>query len=79
MAIELAELSGADSVLFVYILEWSHEIDISEGFLANLVDEKMKHTVNLDYLLVGPYHPGYEADRTQRQPGGGQRVSETLI
>ena len=53
MAIELAELSGADSVLFVYVLEWRHEVDVSEGFLANLVDEKMNHIISLDYLLVG--------------------------
>jgi len=53
MAIELAELTGADSVLFVYIRDWRHEVDVSEGFLANLVDERMNHHIDLDYLLIG--------------------------
>ena len=53
MAVELTELSGADSVLFVYVLDWSHKIDVSEGFFQNLVDERMNHMINLDYMLVG--------------------------
>lgn len=53
MASELIEMSGADSVLFVYVLEWGHKIDTSEGFLSNMIDDKKNHTINLDYLLVG--------------------------
>jgi len=143
MAIELAGLSSADSVLFVFIEEWRHQVDSSEGYFSNWVDAKMNHYIDLDYLLigaegdtlwrarkrveytrggggffseiwnakhkasdeeidtaiardvnrlmiearrtknemtgswfpgypmlVGPYHPAYEADRTRRQPGG---------
>ena len=52
MAIELAAFSGADSVLFVQIVSWNHEVNHSEGYFSNMVDEKMDHSVGLDYQLV---------------------------
>lgn len=53
LAVELADLTGADSVLFVFVYAWYHKLDTSEGFLSNWVDQKMNHEIDLDYLLVG--------------------------
>lgn len=78
MAIELTEMSGADSVLFVYVLQSSHKVDVSEGFLKNLVDERMNHTINLDYLLASD--SGETLWRTRKKViytrGGGSFLQE---
>lgn len=51
-AINIAEFTGVDAVLFVQVLSWNHKVNTSEGFFANLVDSKMDHSVGFDYQLV---------------------------
>jgi hypothetical protein len=51
-AVELAAYFGADSVLFVQLVHWAAEENYSEGFFANMIDEKVDHSIGLDYLLT---------------------------
>ncbi|MDH4110152.1 MAG: DUF799 domain-containing protein [Gammaproteobacteria bacterium] len=51
-AVELASFVGADAVLFVHILSWEHELDLSEGLFSNVISERTNHAVGLDFQLV---------------------------
>lgn len=78
MAVEFAKFFGADSVLFAQIAMWGHDVNYSEGYFSNWIDDKMDHSVGLDYLLLDAQ--GKTIWRTRKHivytRGGGGILSE---
>jgi len=74
----LAALFGADSVLFVQVDCWGAKTSYSEGFFSNMIDNKMDHCVDLDYLLTDAQgDPIWRAHKAvEFTQGGGSWVTE---